>query len=260
MNWYFYNPEHCSRYSAFGNHCYGYYTSHREGRYSNTVSRGVNDWRRRNKDIVTKDWDKDNKAGRSQRFKEYGQLESSRAKYNRSNPEHPMERKDYLAKNQTNYPHTTAVAVVSSHSKGSSYERNLPQQQAPVSTPHVKIPDSFYQNQRTNNPATGVGTHEQQNGNHQRDNPAGVRGNQETHGGEQHINTSGERQNYTPVHTSSPPSHPITNQNRSATEYHQNTWQEVQPQQHYQAPPARSEPASRPSYQAPSGGGGGKRK
>jgi hypothetical protein len=259
MNWYFYNPEHCSRYSAFGNHCYGYYTNHREGRYSNPVSRGVNDWRRRNKDVVTKDWDKDNNAGRAQRFKEYGQLESNRAKYNHSNPEHPLERKDYLAKNQTAYPHTTAVAVVSKSGKGSAYERNAPQQQAPSLAPHVKIPDSYYKNQHTDHPSGVDRNNGQQNSNTPKETGRNGSNNRQTPVAEPHPNTSGERPNYGPAHNTPPPARPITNENRSANEYHQNTWQEVHPQQqqqHYQSQPARSEPASRPSNQSPSGGGG----
>jgi hypothetical protein len=266
MNWYFYKPEHCSHYSAFGNHCYGYYTKHRDSRYSNPVSRGVNDWRRRNKDVVTKDWDKD-EAGRGQRFKEYGQLETSRANYNKANPGRPMERKDYLAANQGSYPHTNAVAVAARPSKAAPYERAIPQQQAPVTAPHVKIPDSFYQNQRNNNtsPAGVIPTEQHPNTNYEQ-RPANQNGreNQQIHSGEQPRNTSGERQNpqqQRPVYV---PERPVTNQTRTANDYHQNTWQEVQPQPQYQpqprpAPSAAPAPQSSPSS-PPAPDRGGKRK
>lgn len=259
MNWYFYNPEHCRRYPEFGNHCYGYYTKHRDTRYSNPVSRGVNDWRRRNKDVVTKDWDKDN-SGRTQRFKEYGQLESDRAKYNRSNPERPLERKDYLEKNQGNYPHTTVVAVATSHStKNKPYERTLPEQQSSPAKPHTKIPDSFYKNDQHAAPAVDSKRNEQSNGKVQMENNQPARTNQTSLPTEQHVNVPAERQNNVTSHTSAPAARPISNQTRAAQQFHQSTWQEVQPQQHYQAP-ARSEPASRPSSPSPSGGGGGKRR
>jgi hypothetical protein len=236
MNWYFYNPEHCRRYPEFGSHCYGYYSNHRDGRFSNPVSRGVNDWRRRNKDVVTKDWDND-KAGRSQRFKEYGQLETERAQYNRAHPERPMERKDYLASNQSKFPHTTAVAVTPSH-KDKPFERSLPQQEAPRVQPHVTIPSSYYKNQ------SGTST--------------GGRDNQPTRPATRPENTPPARPNNNQYHAS-PPSQPITNQNRAAQQYHQSSWQEMQPSR--SAPPAqRSAPSAPPQRSAPSGGGGGGRK
>jgi hypothetical protein len=241
MNWYFYNPEHCHRYPHFGDHCYGYYTGHRGGRYSNPVSRGVNDWRRRNKDVVTKDWDND-KAGRAQRFKEYGQMETERTKYNKANPGHPMERKDYLSKNQNQYPHTTYVAVTPKQNpRGSSYERGAPPQQTPVTRPHVKIPDSYYQSGKNTSTPSGVKNEER---------PV------KTPSEEVRPGRNSGRGN-TPVET--PPARPINNQTRGAQEFHQSTWHEVQPQQHYSAP-VRSEPPSRPSSPPPSGGGGGRRK
>ncbi len=261
MNWYFYNPEHCSRYSAFGNHCYGYYATHRDGRYSNPVSRGVNDWRRRNKDVVTKDWDKDN-AGRTQRFKEYGQMETERAKYNSSNPQHPMERKDYLEKNQARFPHTNAVAVTASHlSKDRPYERTLPQQQGMPVKPHTKIPDSFYQNQTHIGSGSGSRNNEQVGGNQQSGSyPA--KGNQQVRPGGQEATPPAERQTNNSYRTSTPQARSISNETRSAEQFHKSSWQEVQPQpqQHYQPPPARSEPSSRPSNPAPSVGGGGRKK
>ncbi len=245
MNWYFYNPDHCRRYPEFGNHCYGYYSNHRDGRYSNSVSRGVNDWRRRNKDVVTKDWDTD-RTGRAQRFKEYGQLETERASYNHSHPDHPMERKAYLEQNQSRYPHTTAVAVVNTHATNRPNERSLPQQQAPAARPHATIPASYYKNAEQSTPTGSRGSEQNRNSSTEQPRVNPQPGN------------SGNGHTPAPVQShTNPPARPISNQTRDAQQYHQSTWQEAQPQQHY-SPPARSEPASRPAP-ANSGGGGHKK-
>jgi len=254
MNWYFYNPEHCRRYPEFGSHCYGYYSSHRNGRYSNPVSRGVNDWRRNNKDVVTKDWDND-RAGRSQRFKEYGQMETERAKYNRSNPTHPMERKDFLEKNRNQYPHTTVVAVAPKTSKGQPYEHPASESHAPEIRPHTKIPDSFYENKsHGTTPANNV-THEQPNrGSGATDGGRGTSTNFPSHV-TQPVRGGATENHAQEVHNA--PARPINTQTRDANQYHESTWHEAQPQQHYSAPVQHSAPMSAPHSSPPSGGGGG---
>jgi hypothetical protein len=239
MNWYFYNPEHWNRYPGFADHCYGYYVGHRGGRYSNPVSRGVNDWRRRNKDVVTKDWDND-KAGRVQRFREFGQMESERAKYNNANPGHPMERKDYLAQNQSRYSHTTVVPVSASRSGGSNYERTLPpHSEAPAIRPHTTIPSSYYRN---NSNTTPTRTEPARNGQPSNGNPS-----RETR--------PAERQNGNNYHPAAP-AQPVNNQTRQAQQFHQSSWQEMQPSRS-SAPAQRSAP---PARSAPSGDGGGGRR
>ncbi|HEV7230718.1 MAG TPA: hypothetical protein VGO45_05280 [Bacteroidia bacterium] len=256
MNWYFYDPEHCRRYPTFGSHCYGFYSGHRDVRYSNSVSRGVNEWRRRNKDVVTKDWDKEDLHGRAQRFKEYGQLETDRAKYNRSNPQQPLERKDFLARNQNRYPHTVAVAVNNTpRTNGQPYEAPGRPGPVPVTRPHVKIPESFYQNNPSASPSNGVRNEPPVRNEPVRNNPPPVRDNPPPRP-VTHEYTPPARDNGNDYHPAAP-ARPISNETRSARDYHQSTWQEVQPQQHFQAPPPRQESAPRPSpAPSPSRGGG----
>lgn len=81
MEWYFYYPEHCSHYPELSNHYYNYYGRHRGSMNSNSISHSVNDWRDRNKTIITDEWDKDN-SNRTRWFKEYGQMEVERKKQN----------------------------------------------------------------------------------------------------------------------------------------------------------------------------------
>ena len=111
MDWYFYYPKHCSQYAELSNHYYNYYNGHRESRNYNSISRSVEGWRTRNKDIVTADWDKDN-SNRTQRFKEYGKMEMERQKYNTKNPKKPIERTEYVQKNQRKYQYYLPMLLI----------------------------------------------------------------------------------------------------------------------------------------------------
>src|SRR5674476_1475371 len=81
MEWYFYYPEHFSKYPELTSHYYDYYDMHRESMNNNSISHSVNDWRNRNKDIVTDNCARNNSSG-TQRFKSYGPMETNRQKYN----------------------------------------------------------------------------------------------------------------------------------------------------------------------------------
>jgi hypothetical protein len=93
MDWFFFYPQYCFKYAELSNHYYNYYNRHRESRNNNSISHSVNDWRNRNKDIVTDDWDKDN-SNRTQRFKEYGKMEMDRKNYNTKNPKKQIEQRE----------------------------------------------------------------------------------------------------------------------------------------------------------------------
>ncbi len=91
MNWYFYNPEHWNRYPELANHYYNYYMNHPGSRYSNSISRSVNNWRNSNRKAVNEDWDKDTK-GRIQRFKEFGRTEMNTTRNANKNTDHSFVR------------------------------------------------------------------------------------------------------------------------------------------------------------------------
>ncbi len=141
MNWYFYYPEHFSKYPELSNHYYNYYNSHTDSRNYNSISRSVNNWRNRNSDIITDDWEKDN-AGRVQRFKEYGQMETDRKNYNLNNPKQPVNQSEYLQNVKDKYPLLSAdVSKKQStvaDNKSNSAKENIPE---PVKVPVVKVPN-----------------------------------------------------------------------------------------------------------------------
>ncbi|MEI6816129.1 MAG: hypothetical protein WCL14_05935 [Bacteroidota bacterium] len=243
MDWYFYYPEHHHRWCHLSNHYYNYYYIHRESRHSNSVSRSVDGWRRRNSDIVNDDWDR-NPDKRTQYFKEYGQMESARAKYNKENPQHSVDRSQYLAKNQGKYPSIKAVAVEkpvgtqTNPQNQFNYQREMP---APEKKPVIKVPDNYKVQPQNNKP------------------------------------TEPNRTNPTKSNQYNAPTQPKDNsQIRSAEQYHQNTWQQIQPSRPSNPTPNRSvspapnytpapvrtptpAPRQAPS-QAPSQGGGGKKR
>jgi hypothetical protein len=225
MNWYFYHPANWSRYPVFGNHCYSYYENHPGYRYSNNVSRGVNEWRGRNRDVVNEDWNRD-QAGRTERFRQFGKMETSRNQYNAGNPQHQMERSQFANQNRSSYPSIKVAAV--------SNERSRSEMHAPNSNPRVNVPASFHQdNSRSNS--------QDQRNNSQ---PQQSRDNQQNRGNQ------GDNRN-----TSSPSvsQHSNTNQTRNAQQFHQSTWQG-------QSQPHNSQPAPHPVSQPNrSSGGGGNR-
>ncbi len=143
MDWYFYNPEHCSKYAELSNHYYNYYNSHRNSINYNSISHSVNDWRNGNKDVVKGDWDKDN-PDRIQRFKEYGQMETDRKKYNIKNPQQQLGQSEYLQKKHNKYPLLSAEVskeqVTMRDSKVQFNHDNIPE---PVKKPTVAIPDHY---------------------------------------------------------------------------------------------------------------------
>ncbi len=102
MNWYFYYPEHCSKYAELSNLYFNYCNNHQESTSYNSISHNVNLWRIRNKDIVTDAWAKDD-VGRIQRFKEFGQMETERKAYNNKNPHQQVNQAEFVQKNAEKY-------------------------------------------------------------------------------------------------------------------------------------------------------------
>ena len=270
FNWYWYRNENHYHYSEFSSHCYGYYNNH-HGAYSyNPVCRGVHDWRNKNHGLVGKSWDGDN-SHRVVLFKEYGQMEMGRAKYNASNPQQAISNQEYLKMNHEKYPSINSAAQ-NIHEQNVSkpqetYQNNQPlhMENKPVNIdqrniqPQVNNPQTVQPDVRPqyNNPSQQTTVQPQYN-------------NPQTHQPEvrpQYNNPSQQTtvqpqvQHYnTQPQTNPQQSYP--QQQHNAIEYHQNSWQQSQPAQpatrpSYQAAPSRptyqpSAPAqSRPSFSAP---------
>jgi hypothetical protein len=250
MDWYFYYPKYCSKYPELSNHYYNYYNKHRESMNYNSISHSVNDWRSRNKNIVTADWDKDN-LNRTQRFKEYGKMEMDRQKYNTRNPKKQIEQTDYLQKKQRKYPllSSDVVSTRSSQkeSKSKPVQTALPE---PAKKPPVKVPDNYKTtvNERSNSKQTEQNIQPQsgkvQNNNVNRQQPSGYVNPQpnNTISKQRNDNINVQQKNPTPVQRTE-----NSNQIRDAQQYHQNTWNQIQPQtqpvrqppQQYNATPPR---------------------
>jgi hypothetical protein len=250
MDWYFYYPKYCSKYPELSNHYYNYYNKHRESMNYNSISHSVNDWRSRNKNIVTADWDKDN-LNRTQRFKEYGKMEMDRQKYNTRNPKKQIEQTDYLQKKQRKYPllSSDVVSTRSSQkeSKSKPVQTALPE---PAKKPPVKVPDNYKTtvNERSNSKQTEQNIQPQsgkvQNNNVDRQQPSGYVNPQpnNTISKQRNDNINVQQKNPTPVQRTE-----NSNQIRDAQQYHQNTWNQIQPQtqpvrqppQQYNATPPR---------------------
>jgi hypothetical protein len=130
MDWFFYYPENWSHYPELANCYYNYYNKHSNSHFSNPISRSVNVWKSRNSDVVNADWDKDN-AGRTRRFKEFGQIEVSRTKYNEKHATHPIALNEYVQKYQKKFPEIKATLTPG--------EKPLPETPALSKRPVVKV-------------------------------------------------------------------------------------------------------------------------
>jgi hypothetical protein len=232
MEWYFYYPEHSTKYAELSNHYYNYYNRHRESMNNNSISHTVNDWRNRNKDIVTDDWGKNN-FNRAQRFKEYGQMEIDRRKYNTNNPHQQIAHSEYLQKKQNKYPLLSADVsnkqLNRRDSKTQSVQENIPE---PVKKPTVTIPDRYkapekeqlnnrrseqnLQQQKSNVQNNNINKQQQVIKNPQPNNNDTKKSSNNVIMQQKNSNPSKQTENF--------------NQIRNAQQYHQNTWKQIQPQ------------------------------
>jgi len=290
MEWFFYHPEHFKKYPELSNHFYNYYNNHLGSKNNNSISHNVNEWHNRNINIITSDWDKDN-VNRIQRFKEFGQMEIDRGKYNVKHPLQQISQAEYLQKKQSKYPflsfNVTKVPLIHNDTKSKPIQNsyNEPIKKPVVLTPqYYKAPakDQIIINKQNNTTAKQTGTITNQENNTSKPNNSIT--NQEsisskpntiitkpnnTTAKPQHteynnhqvnVETKQRPENVSTNSNYTPPPRQIenTNQIREAEQYHQNTW--TQPQQQYIPPPQRQE-ESRPSiqpaqqnFESPSGG------
>ena len=136
LNWYFYHPIHHYHYPDLSGHYYNYYYGHRTSVGYNSVARSVDDWQQRNSDVVTNAWNND-PATRVQLFKEYGQMESERAKYNIVNPKNSLERGEYLKMNENKYPNIKTVYANRPPVQKDVFEKPMREMSTPEIRPRV---------------------------------------------------------------------------------------------------------------------------
>jgi hypothetical protein len=191
----------------------------------------VNDWRNRNKDIVTDDWDKDN-SNRTQRFKEYGKMEMDRKNYNTKNPKKQIEQTEYLQKERKKYPllssDVTKKQLIQKDSKTKSVQQNIPE---PVKKPAVTVPNQYKAttvNKQINNKQSEQNINSKVQNNNINKQPQPVYANPQPNN-----NVSKQRTDNVNIQPKNP--NPIkqtenSNQIRNAQQYHQNTWNQIQPQ------------------------------
>jgi hypothetical protein len=248
MEWYFYYPNHCFKYAELSNHYYNYYYGHRESLNYNSISHSVSDWRNRNRDIITADWDKD-KSNRTQRFKEYGKMEMDRQTYNTRNPKKQIDQTEYIQKQKRKYP-LLSVDVVNAQStqkdsKTRTVQENIAQ---PVKKPIVKIPDNYKApvNERVNNKQSEQNINSKVQNNNINKQPQPVYVNPQPAN-----NATRQRTDNVNVQPKNP--NPIkqtenSNEIRNAQQYHQNTWNQIQPQTQPVRQP-QSQPVRQPQQQ-----------
>ena len=231
MEWYFYYPEHFSKYPELASHYYNYYDMHRESMNNNSISHSVNDWRNRNKDIVTDNWDRNN-SNRTQMFKEYGQMETNRQKYNTRNPQRQIEQSEYLQKKQNKYPLLTSNVpekqLIQRNSERKNIQGNVPE---PIKKPAVTIPDRY--RAPVNDQINKQAVQNRQNNNSNVQN--GNINNQQT------VQANPQLKSPNPTRQTE-----NSNQIRNAQQYQQNTWKQMRPQSQsvQQSRPQSSTPAT----------------
>jgi hypothetical protein len=231
MEWYFYYPEHFSKYPELASHYYDYYDMHRESMNNNSISHSVNDWRNRNKDIVTDNWDRNN-SNRTQMFKEYGQMETNRQKYNTRNPQRQIEQSEYLQKKQNKYPLLTSNVpekqLIQRNSERKNIQGNVPE---PIKKPAVTIPDRY--RAPVNDQINKQAVQNRQNNNSNVQN--GNINNQQT------VQANPQLKSPNPTRQTE-----NSNQIRNAQQYQQNTWKQMRPQSQsvQQSRPQSSTPAT----------------
>ena len=83
-NWYFYHPHHHYYWPHLSSHFVHHYHGHRS--FGSSITTGVTVWRSQNREIITDTWLKDERS-LPKRFKEYGDFETARRKYNKKYPQ-----------------------------------------------------------------------------------------------------------------------------------------------------------------------------
>jgi hypothetical protein len=99
-NWYFYHPYHHYRWSHLSAHFTQHYYEHR--RHGSSITAGVTVWKNQNREVVSDDFLR-NDGRLSERFREFGQFEADRARYNRTHPQKQMSQVEFRERNADRY-------------------------------------------------------------------------------------------------------------------------------------------------------------
>jgi hypothetical protein len=101
VNWYYRRPYNVYRYPRVGNRFADFYYGNR--RSTTTIVIGVENWKRRNADVVSDAWLSD-RNGRVDRLREFGQMEEAREIHNRDNPGRQLPQREFVTQNAREYP------------------------------------------------------------------------------------------------------------------------------------------------------------
>jgi len=123
-HWYFYHPWHHNRWSHLSDHFVRHH--HRHHNSGGSITAGVVVWQKQHRTIINDEWLKDD-GRRVDRFREYGKLEAERDKYNRQNPDKPLDERTYLDRNAGRYPELSKLK-----SPKAPVEQPVPRTKAPV--------------------------------------------------------------------------------------------------------------------------------
>lgn len=144
-NWYFYYPQHHHHYPHFSSHLVNHYYGHRTS--SNSVTVGVENWRNRNREVVSNEW-LESSRNRPEGFSEFGHFEEARQKYNRSHADKPLTQREYLDKNQKKYKTLTSNVLSEKPAVREERSRTAPSVKKETE-PSVRPPEKQEQTRKT---------------------------------------------------------------------------------------------------------------
>jgi len=107
VDWYFNHPHHHSHYPHLSAHFVHHYHGHR--RSVSSISTRVRTWRNKNKAVITEDLIA-NSPRRINTFREFGEMEQARDKYNRKNPNDKLTQSQFVNKEKKQYKKLTVPA------------------------------------------------------------------------------------------------------------------------------------------------------
>ncbi|PSR08718.1 MAG: hypothetical protein C7N36_21480, partial [Bacteroidetes bacterium] len=99
--WYFNRPEHHIWWPGLSGHFVNHYAYH--PRYRSGIVTGVARWRQNNREVITDEWIREVR-NQPRHFKEYGEFEYNRERYNQRNPAQKLSPRQFLDENPRAYP------------------------------------------------------------------------------------------------------------------------------------------------------------
>jgi hypothetical protein len=154
VSWYFGYPYHHVWWPGLSATFVRHYYHHRH--YTSGITAGVGIWYRRNQSVISDRWLRDD--GRLvQRFREYGEFEVDRQRYNERRPRRAMAPQTYLERNGQRYPELNRTAPRTRSADTPAPTRTTPRRREgtadePVPTPRTRTAPT--RPTRTQEPAT----------------------------------------------------------------------------------------------------------